>query len=184
MNNLTKEEKIGLGTFGTIAAITGVVLLTKMAHAAPASLAGIVYDMETSIPITDYLVKVNSQSTYTDIDGSYMFPDLEAKGYTLVCPQTEVYRRYEMSINLTEGENMINIPLTAKDLPIADAAFTIVDSDTGNPIEGVTVTLASIIVTTNAMGKCTIANIAPGSYSISFSHPDYQTLEDVVIFQV
>ena len=87
-----------------------------------------------------------------------------------------------MTISLTEGENTVNIPLVAQAIPVANVTFTVVDSVTGSPISGVTVTLASITVTTGIDGKCRLEGITEGNYSISFAHPNYVTLTDTLSF--
>jgi hypothetical protein len=56
----------------------------------------------------------------------------------------------------------------------------VTDAVTGNPIAGVAVQLSGQIavgVLTGPSGQYSIGNIPPGSYSVKFSHPDYETLE-------
>jgi hypothetical protein len=87
-----------------------------------------------------------------------------------------------MTIVLSEGETkQLNVSLQPK--PVLPATLTgiVTDSVTRNPIAGVLVELNGELLSastyTGSDGSYTIGNIPPGSYSVRFSHPDYQTLE-------
>lgn len=84
-------------------------------------------------------------------------------------------------ITFAEGEakqlNLQLAPLVV--IPETASLFgTVTDVDTGGGIQGVAVEIIGVgSTTTNANGYYTISDITPGSYTVRFSHPDYETLE-------
>lgn len=84
-----------------------------------------------------------------------------------------------MTVQFSEGEvKQLNVSL--EPIPIAPATLmgTVVDADTGIPISGVFVQILTIASTTTATnGTYSIVNIPPGSYTVRFSHADYETVE-------
>ena len=79
-------------------------------------------------------------------------------------------------ILLSEGVNELNVQLT----PIAQVASlygVVTDAETGQPIDGVKVTLDSFVTYTNASGAYAFEGLNPGSYVIRFEKENYQTVE-------
>ena len=87
-----------------------------------------------------------------------------------------------MTIALQEGENFLNIGMVPIMIPSANVTWTITDYDTGAPIVGVSVNLAGEVKYTGSDGKCRFVSILEGDYPLIVSHPDYETLEDIVSF--
>jgi hypothetical protein len=54
----------------------------------------------------------------------------------------------------------------------------IVTDGDGTPLAGVTVTVAGMTTTTDAMGYYELDAITPGTYEVDFTDPGYQTVED------
>ena len=84
-------------------------------------------------------------------------------------------------INLVEGTNRQDIglePIYIEPTP-ATLQGMITDSETGGSISGVTVSLigTSFSTMSSGTGYYEITDIPIGSYTVRFSHPDYETME-------
>ena len=84
-----------------------------------------------------------------------------------------------MTVQFSEGEvKELNVSLQPIPVEPAQLIGQVVDADTGTPIAGVLVEIVGLVSTTTASdGSYSIINIPPGSYTIRFSHPDYETIE-------
>ena len=84
-----------------------------------------------------------------------------------------------MTIQFSEGETReLSVELTP--IPTAPASLVgeVVDANTRIPILGVLVEILGLIsTTTGSDGTFGITNIPPGSYTVRFSHFDYETVE-------
>jgi hypothetical protein len=84
-----------------------------------------------------------------------------------------------MTIQFSEGETKeLNVPL--QPIPVVPASLVgqVVDAISALPISGVLVEILGLTSTsTSGNGTYSIINIPPGSYTVRFSHPDYQTVE-------
>jgi len=84
-----------------------------------------------------------------------------------------------MTVQFSEGETKeLNVIL--QPIPIVPASLVgqVVDADTSLPIVGVLVEIIGLASTSTAIdGTYSIINIPPGTYTIRFSHPDYETVE-------
>ena len=89
-----------------------------------------------------------------------------------------------MTIQFSEGEiKTLNVSL--QPVPIAPATLMgqVVDANTALPIGGVLVEMRPqglipiiFFTTTASNGRYRIDGIPPGSYTVTFSHPNYQTV--------
>lgn len=84
-----------------------------------------------------------------------------------------------MTIHFSEGETKeLNVALTPIPLVPASLVGQVVDAETSGPIAGVLIEIVGLASTTTASdGSYSIINIPPGSYTVRFSHPDYETVE-------
>lgn len=84
-----------------------------------------------------------------------------------------------MPVEFLPGEGKeLNVAL--QPLPVAPASLIgqVTDDTTGQPIPGVLVELLGLTSTiTTPGGTYSIINIPPGTYTLRFSHPDYETVE-------
>jgi len=84
-----------------------------------------------------------------------------------------------MTVHFSEGETReLNVALTP--IPVEPAVLVgqVIDAENSAPISGVLVEIVGLGSTTTAAdGNYGITGIPPGSYTIRFSHPDYQTVE-------
>ena len=83
-----------------------------------------------------------------------------------------------MSIQLNEGETRrLDVNLESAPLVPASLFGQVVDAETAGAISGVLVEIIELVSTTTASdGTYEITNIPPGSYTVRFSHPDYETV--------
>ena len=84
-----------------------------------------------------------------------------------------------MPIEFLPGESKeLNVGLQPLPVEPASVFGQVTDSTTGLPIPGVLVELLGLTsTTTGPQGTYSITNITPGSYTVRFSHPDYETIE-------
>lgn len=84
-----------------------------------------------------------------------------------------------MTVQFSEGEiKELNVGL--QPLPVEPASLVgqVTDITTALSIPGVLVELVGLTSTTTAAdGMYSIINIPPGSYTLRFSHSDYETIE-------
>lgn len=83
-----------------------------------------------------------------------------------------------MAITLREGLNELSVNLTPVYVPppVAELTGMVTDAETGNPIQGVKVTLDGMVQYTNAQGIYSFVDLTPGSYGIKFEKDGYETL--------
>jgi len=84
-----------------------------------------------------------------------------------------------MTVQFNEGETKeLNVALTPIPVEPASLVGQVIDAQTSEPISGVLVEILGLISTnTGVDGTYGITGIPLGSYTIRFSHPDYQTVE-------
>lgn len=79
-------------------------------------------------------------------------------------------------IVLYEGTNILNVGLTPTAPPVASLYGVVTDIETGDPIEGVKVTIDGIVTYTNSSGAYGFEGLTPGGYTITFEKDGYETL--------
>ena len=79
-------------------------------------------------------------------------------------------------ITLYEGSNELNVGLTPIPPPVTTLYGVVTDADTGNPIQGVKVTINGLVTYTNSSGAYGFEGLTPGSYTITFEKDGYETL--------
>ena len=79
-------------------------------------------------------------------------------------------------IVLVEGNNELNVSLVPVAPAVANLYGVVKDADTGQPIQGVMVTIAGLVAYTNASGQYAFEGLAPGAYTVEFSKAGYETL--------
>lgn len=151
-------------------------LTRKYVPPEPATLYGQVLETITGYPIAGALVEVVEAglSGYTDASGNYEITDIPVGTYTIRASHPD-YETLQMSMELVSGENSLGIALKRL---TATLSGIVTDADTGYALNGVLVEVveAGLSSHTNSSGNYEIANIPLGTYSIRFSHPDYETL--------
>jgi hypothetical protein len=84
-----------------------------------------------------------------------------------------------MPIQFSEGETkQLNVSLTPIPPVPATLMGQVLDAATSTAIAGVLVEIVGLASTTTAAnGAYSIPNIPPGSYTVRFSHPNYETIQ-------
>ena len=76
-------------------------------------------------------------------------------------------------ITLVEGDNELNVGLT----PLVANLFGVVtDAETGYALEGVKVTIDSLVTYTDSLGRYAFERLTPGGYTITFRKENYETV--------
>ncbi len=78
-------------------------------------------------------------------------------------------------ITLVEGNNVLNVQLTPIAAPVANLYGVVTDAQTGYALQGVKVTLDSLITYTDSSGYYSFTNLTPGAYSVKFEKEGYET---------
>jgi len=79
-------------------------------------------------------------------------------------------------IVLVEGSNVLNVSLVPVAPAVANLYGVVKDAATGQPIQGVMVTIAGLVAYTNASGQYAFEGLTPGNYTITFTKDGYETL--------
>ena len=79
-------------------------------------------------------------------------------------------------IVLVEGSNVLNVGLTPIVPAVANLYGQVTDAETGQPIQGVKVTIDGLVTYTNASGQYGFEGLTPGSHTITFEKDGYETL--------
>lgn len=135
-----------------------------------ANLYGVVTDAYTALPIAGVKVTIDGLVTYTDSSGAYGFKGLDLGIYSISFVAVG-YPILIRSILLHKGDNKRDITLSA----VPGILYGVItDSKTGQPIQGVQVTIDGINVYTDASGQYTFDKIALGSYILAVMKTGYE----------
>jgi thermitase len=136
------------------------------------AIAGVVTDAPTGAPLAGATVSNGSAGAVTDAAGAYTLPNLPAGSYT-VTASAAGHSAVSQSVSLTSGQtanasfSLINV--------MTNGAISgrVTDGSTGLAIAGAAVSNGSASVLTDVTGSYTLANLAPGSYTVNASAAGY-----------
>lgn len=154
-------------------------------HRPPAAgltaIQGTVIDAITGLPLAGVgvlLAGPTTDSQVTVADGTFRFQDIPAGGYTL----TLTLSGYGTLVTTSTAASTLTLNLGALALTKATSATTgtlygrVTDANTASALAGVTIsTNTGQTASTDANGNYQIANIAPGSLTVSASRNGYTT---------
>ncbi|HUS04454.1 MAG TPA: carboxypeptidase regulatory-like domain-containing protein [Dehalococcoidia bacterium] len=163
-----------------------------------ATLYGVVTDADTGHPIESVKVEVRApafggdliiKSGYTDASGYYEITDIDLEANYLppnaVLFTHDEYESKTVPVAFEPGVIELNTtlsPIVQKQTAVLQGLVT--DADTGSPIVGVLVEVLGTGLSTYTISKISmlegnykITDIPVGTYTIRFSHIDYETLE-------
>lgn len=141
------------------------------------SLIGFVADSETKNMIAGVNVSLNEQTVITGENGYFRFTDLKNRSPKLLRIQKTGYQFYSQTLNLEHGTNTVNILLER--IP-GKLYGSVIDGDSGSPLEGVEVALRNTVDTTTFSGYFEFNKIPPGEYTIFARKTGYYTLQRMV----
>lgn len=170
-------KKGGIVVISGLAVGTAAILLARRAEAAPpegkANLYGIVYD-QGGFAIQSARVTLDGRSAYTDAEGIYSFTGLEPGQYTLNSSKEGYESVSGKMVTLVQGDNILNVQMVSIK---ANLMGKVTNSDTGQPVQGVLVTIQGGESTlTDDDGDYAIVGLTPGTYTIVFSRSGYTSV--------
>ena len=162
-----------------------------------ATLYGLVTDADTGNPIPKATVDIwqtingaaNIKTVLTDLSGAYMITEatqFEGKllaGSYAVWFSCTGYETLKTGISLAIGETKeLNVALHKPYYPMVHIHGQVIDSDTLVPIPGAVVQLLDTGVSayTDSGGYYAMYNIPAGTYTLSFTHPNYTEVQKTI----
>ncbi len=136
----------------------------------PGTISGTVTDAGSAAPIAGATVSYSGGGTTTDGSGHYTLAGVAEGSYTLTASASG-YQSQSHPVTVGPGATATqNFALTQ---PYGAIAGTVTDAGTGSAIAGATVSYSGGSATTNASGQYTLANVPPGTYTISAAASGY-----------
>jgi protocatechuate 3,4-dioxygenase beta subunit len=178
-------DAYGVGLLGGSSNAVNGDLSGAFGHSTTGSIGGVVTDSVTSAAIAgasvSYTGSKGSGSTTTDSGGNYAFGGVAPGSYT-VTASASGHTTQTASVTVTAGtlssKNFALVPT------VGSISGTVKDAQTTVGLVGASVTCAcGGSATTGTGGAYSIANVAPGTYSMTFSATGYvsQTINNVVV---
>ncbi|MEW4224362.1 carboxypeptidase regulatory-like domain-containing protein [Rossellomorea marisflavi] len=174
-------------TLGTSIVSGQTTVLNATLTPNPGTLTGLVTDTG-STPLSGVNITVTTSSgtgtivatTVTGNDGTYTIPGLAPGNYIVVASGTNFQQGSEGATITSGATTVVNFILAANP---GSLAGTITNAQTGTPIPGANVQVrildagGSIIATVSSdtNGQYSVANLAPGFYTVVASAPNFQT---------
>ena len=168
---------------GTLVAANAQTITNFTLQSQPGSLSGLIQDASTQTPIAGANVfvlqgGVQIATALTQSDGTYSITGLPVGSYVVQANSND-YQINQQGILVTANSALtVNLSLSADPGAVQGQ---ILDQVTSQPISGATVTLfnGSLFVTngqTDINGNYLLNNLAPGTYTLSATAANYQTL--------
>jgi sugar lactone lactonase YvrE len=151
----------------------GVIRLVAAPNTA--NLSGFVRD-NSGNPLVNALVAVGANSALTDNTGAYAITGIEAGTHDAQVSLSG-YATVTASIAFAPGQSYVFSPTLPSAGYSTTLTGTVVDADTNAPIGGATVQLGSATATTAANGTFSLANLNPGSFTVSVSAAGYPSAQ-------
>ncbi|MDE3110243.1 MAG: carboxypeptidase regulatory-like domain-containing protein, partial [Acidobacteriota bacterium] len=150
--------------------------LTLSPNALYATLTGTVTN-SAGTGLQNVTVSVGSQSAITNAQGAYVLDGLPP-GAASITAFLYGYTTATANVTFAAGQNYVFSPTLYASTPPTTATLigTVVDAATKAPISGASIVLGASTTTTSATGQFTLAGLTPGSFSLTVSAPNYQTL--------
>ena len=180
-------------TAGTTARTTAGTTAGKVAGTAPAAgyLQGQVLDAGNRKPVANASVQAAGRpAVSTDSQGKYRLNNLPPGGTRVVVVHKD-FQQAEKTVTIRAGgTSQEDFSLRRRELPKLEAAprvatpkiqvtfgqvrGRVTDAKTGKPIAQASVTLSNRTAQSNASGDYSFANVAAGSYTLTFKKSGYQ----------
>jgi hypothetical protein len=136
----------------------------------PGTITGTVTSAANAAPIAGATVSYSGGSTTTNASGQYTLANVPSGAYTVTASATG-YVSQSQSVTVGPGATATqNFALTP---PNGAITGTLTDGGTGSAISGATVSYSGGSATTNASGQYTLANVAPGTYTVTAAAAAY-----------
>ncbi|MGA7988534.1 MAG: carboxypeptidase regulatory-like domain-containing protein [Candidatus Dormiibacterota bacterium] len=179
------EEAYGVGLLGGSSNAVNGDLSGAFGHSTTGSIGGVVTDSVTTAAIAgasvSYTGSTGNGSTTTDSGGNYTFSGVAPGSYT-VTASAGGHTTQTASVTVTAGT--LSTKSFALVPTVGSISGTVTDAQTTAGLVGASVTCTcGGSVTTGTGGAYSVANVAPGTYSMTFSATGYvsQTIPGVVV---
>ena len=139
------------------------------------TISGKVIDSNTGRGVSAVSVRTGNILTQTDNNGMYLLSDLASGQYVVTFEKTG-YETEQFATAIMGRDVVLDCEL--KLLPEESnksISGRVTDSETGNPIGAVTVSVGTLSTTTNEEGLYTISGLKSGTYNLTFSKSEYET---------
>ena len=165
-----RDSKYGYGLVSVVAAVASVA-----PPVAAGTINGTVTDADTLNPIAGVTVTDGTRSATTDVNGVYTLTSVPEGTYTVTASADGYNSASQTNVVVTaDTTTTVDFTLTAIVIVYGAIEGTVTDVDTGNPVEGVTVTDGTRQATTDAAGYYLIADVPEGTYTVTASATGYQ----------
>lgn len=152
-----------------------------------AQLSGQVRDASTGAPIAGALIEIDlgdtSLTTFSDVEGSYQ--QTVPPGEATLTVTSAGYFPVSVQAGLRAGtHNVFSPSLTpvSEGEPVASTVIgTVVDADTGVPLDGVLVAMSGASATTDSSGGFVIEGLAAGELILLFTKGGYEGVQASVV---
>jgi len=145
-----------------------VVVATPIGH-----IAGTVEDASTGSPLEGVQVSAGGYSDVTDTDGRYNITNVPTGTYTVTASKSGFQTSSKTNVNIG-AKQTTNLDFSLTPLPTSgNVAGTVTDASTGNPIEGINVTVPGYFDMTDENGRYNITNVPAGTYTVQASKEGY-----------
>lgn len=136
-----------------------------------------------SFPLEGAAVSIAGQTVTTNAEGKVTFGNIPGEFYTATVSHPD-YGTKTLNVEVPEsGTENILVEFLARPTVTFEVKGPQTYGGEALPIEGATVTIAGVTITTGADGKATTDEVQGGTYTVTVSYPGYatKTLEGVVI---
>ncbi|MCH7529828.1 S8 family serine peptidase [Patescibacteria group bacterium] len=168
LGNTGRDSKYGYGLVSVVAAVA-----TIAPPPATGTISGTVIDNDTLNPIVGASVTDGTRQATTDINGAYTLTNVPEGTYTVTASATDYNSASQIGVAVVADTiTTADFTLTAIMYGAIDGIVT--DVDTGNPIEGATVTDGIRQATTDTTGYYIISDVPEGTYTVTAGATGYQ----------
>ena len=165
---------IGSGRINALKAVSG-------ATAAPGSIAGTVRDAASATPLSGAMVSDGTRTALTDASGAYTIASVPVGSYT-VTASADGYSSASATVAVVSGTtSAANFAVAQVAPPTAGSISGMVsDAADGMPLSGAAVSDGTRTALTDGSGRYTIADVPPGSYTVTASATGYSSASATV----
>ncbi len=134
-------------------------------------IAGLVLDAETGQPLPGAVVFIGDERLQAGADGAFRSGEL-AEGEVLLTAQHAGYRPAKMPLRVFAGEE-VGAVLELAPITTGSLALTVLDDETGQPLEGAVVRIADREARSDAQGRARFDDLPAGAHSVAADHPGH-----------
>jgi len=142
-----------------------------------ANLSGVIKS-SSGTPLQKAIISVGTSTAFTDINGAYQITGL-SPGNATITASLSGYQTVTATVSFVAGNSYLFSPTlyaNGQTVPGTSLQGIVIDGASSKPISGATVTLNGANQTTDINGKFVFTNATAGSFAITISATNYQTV--------